>query len=720
MENVRRIFLPVLALLASFFNLQGAPSLPNRVEKKGESFSVFHENGKAGLKDDQGQIVIPANHEAIGWSDGPFSVVGNVTGYKMNGLWGLINVANNKITKPEFTDLAPGEGLFIIARKKIHGKIKVQTGCINTSGKEVIPFQYDGLKIPASLRAIVFTRSGNKFSYGLIDFENKILIPLQYQNIYTLGSLRYGVENFEGKHAIFSEEGRQITGFDIDSLSAFRNNVAIMYQNRRQGLVDREGNIKLEATFREIRIGEDGKIETRLSDTWLFLKGENKLLREFQADSILVVGENRLKVNLAGKFQLTDKEFKPIQPLLLDRIGPLTNGVSIVKVGKRFGTIDADGKILIQSKYTKLILDGPFVRAEQFVDNKKLWVILDRSGNAKHTKLYDFIGNFNNGIFPVRHKGFWGVIDQHGIEKVACVHDSIIQKSNDRFVVKFKRNYGIIDINENWIVTPQPHPLYVINSERYLLSTPKTKFLKSLKNEVIYFTDNDVEINERYIVERLASGDRWKIGFDGLIISRMEMAEAMEAIFPEQEGLSAIKKDGRYGFIDDRGRLRIANRYEAVKSFNETLAAVKIRGKWGFINHGDQLAIQPVYDEVFEFNKGRCVVRQGNFYGIIDKSGRLVLPVRYDSLVLLGENRFKLKQNNVWGLSDAKGVMIINPKFDQLEYLNNGYVIVARDGKFGLLNEQGVSTIPQIYDGLSYDSIHEQYLALKRSTWRTH
>lgn len=718
MENVRRIFLPVLALLASFFHLQGAPSLPNRAEKKGESFSVFHENGKAGLKDDQGHIVIPANHDAIGWSEGSFSVVGNVTGYKSNGLWGLINVTNSKVTKPEYTDLTPGEGLFIIAKKKNPGKVKIQTGCINTSGKEVIPFQYDGLKIPTSLRAIVFIRFGNQFKYGLIDFENKILIPIQYQNVYTLGSLRYGVENFEGKHAIFSEEGRQISGFDIDSLSSFRNNLAIIYKNRRQGLIDREGNIKLEANFREIRIDEEGKIQTRLSDNWIFLEGENKSIREFQADSIIVIGENRLKVNLAGKFQLTDKEFKPVQLQVFDRIGTFTNGVSIVQSGKRYGTIDSNGKILIQPKYTTLIPDGSFVRAEQFIDNKKLWVVLDAAGNPKHTKLYDYIGAFNNGFFPVRHKGFWGVIDQNGAEKVACVHDSIVQKQDNLIVVKFKRNYGIIDLNENWIVTPQPHPLQIINAERYLLKTPKTKFLKSIKSEVIYFSDNELEIKNDHLTELLSSGDHWKIGFDGLIISRMELPESAEVVFPEKEGLSAIKKDGRYGFIDNRGRLRIANRYESVKSFNENLAAVKIRGRWGFINHSDQLIIQPFYDEVFEFSNGRCVVRQGSLYGVIDPSGKLVLPVRYDSLVLLGGNRFKLKQNNLWGLSDDKGVMIIQPKFDHLEYLNNGYMIVGRDGKFGLLNDHGVSTIPQIYDGLSYDSIHNQFIALQKSSWK--
>src|SRR5690242_18547358 len=82
------------------------------------SFNVFEENGMVGLKDGQGHVLIPARYEALGWSYGEFSVIANVTGYKSQGRWGIINVNNHKITKTEFEELLPGEGTLIIARKK--------------------------------------------------------------------------------------------------------------------------------------------------------------------------------------------------------------------------------------------------------------------------------------------------------------------------------------------------------------------------------------------------------------------------------------------------------------------------------------------------------------------------------------------------------------------------------------------------------------------------
>ena len=43
-----------------------------------ETYNTFEENGKIGLKDQQGDVVIPAKYEAIGWSDGSVSVIGKV------------------------------------------------------------------------------------------------------------------------------------------------------------------------------------------------------------------------------------------------------------------------------------------------------------------------------------------------------------------------------------------------------------------------------------------------------------------------------------------------------------------------------------------------------------------------------------------------------------------------------------------------------------------
>jgi hypothetical protein len=718
MVSVRRLLFLLFALILPFEAVfcNSTQVFYNSPGKN--AFQIFEENGKVGVKNDQGQIVIPAQHEAIGWSNGDFSILENVTGYRNQGMWGLINLQNNKITKPEFIDLSPGDATLIVARKKLPGLVKIQTGCISTSGKEIIPFVYDGLRV-LSLRAIVYVRNGIQFKHGLIDLNNKVLIPLQYRNIYTLGSLRFGVENFQGKTAIFSENGNQMIDFLIDSLSSFKKDYAIIYQNQRQGLIDRSGQIKLQATYQEIKINEDGSVMARPGNLWLFLDGENKLVKQFQADSITIIDENLIKVQNGNAIQLANKDFDALSPTTYTYLGEFNNNRAIFRQGHDIGMIDKSGKVLIQPLYQNLIADENFIRATQRIENNTRWVVLNSEGNKTIGKQYDYIGKFNGKYFPVRNRGFWGGMDGAGKEIIACAHDSIVQHKGKFTVVKFKGQYGMINLREEWIVIPQPNKIEILTDDRYFLISPKTKFFKSLKGEIIYFSDNRLEFNDDHLTEYLPSGNIWQIDLNGLISERLIPPAGVEKIALESEGLRAIRKDDRYGFVDSRGRLRIANRYEDARDFSENLAAIKIRGKWGFINHEDAIAIQPVYDAVSQFKSGVAMVKQKNQSGLVNNKGKLVLPVRYDSIVVLKANRFLILQNNLWGLVDGSGTMIINPKFDKLEDLDNGYIIVSRNGKFGLLTTQGLSTIPEMYDGLTFDKIHGHYLAVKKAEWQT-
>jgi hypothetical protein len=87
-------------------------------------------------------------------------------------MWGLINLNNEILTKPVYEDVVTGDGSLIIARKKSNLSLRIVAGCLNTSGKEVIPFQYDGINLSIS-HAVVFTKVGNQYKYGLIDLDNK-------------------------------------------------------------------------------------------------------------------------------------------------------------------------------------------------------------------------------------------------------------------------------------------------------------------------------------------------------------------------------------------------------------------------------------------------------------------------------------------------------------------------------------------------------------------
>jgi len=681
------------------------------------SYNVFEENGKVGLKNEQGKILIPARYDALGWSNGKFSILNNVTGYKDGGLWGLLDLNNNIITKALYEDLSPGEGSLLVARKKSNLSLRVVSGCLNTSGKEVVSFQYDGMYLSLH-HAIVFTKIGNQYKYGLIDLENRTLIPQQYKSIYSIGSLRYAVENFDNKMALFTESGKQVTSFSIDSISAFKKNYAIIYQNAMQGLIDRDGQIKAEPIFREIRIGDDGSLHSRGMDEWLFLDGQNKLLQKKQADSVVPIEKKLLKTSTAGIIQVEDYSLKPVFPTSFTTLDNFVGGKAIFSKGNKFGVVRKSGSILLEARFDKLYPDHQFFVANQRQGSKNNWVIIDSLGTTLNSKPYDQIHPFNGKFFPVVARNFWGAINSSGKEIIACTYDSILQYEGDNVVVKFKGQYGVISDKEVWVVTPGSNRVELINDQRFIEITPKLTYLKSIDGNTIYFSENKLEVSADHIIEHLPAGGLWKIDLNGVIVDRQVQPEgAIEKIFAESEGLRGIKKNGQYGFVDSQGRLRIANRYDDIQPFQEGLAAIKIRNKWGFISHEDKIAIQPVYEEVSAFNKGFSLVRQKGFQGLIDKGGKQILPTRYESVAVLSHGNLLIQQEKLFGLADGQGRVLINPKYHSLNDLNNNYVIAERDGKYGVISNQGISTIPLMYDFITYDFFNNTFIALKKSAW---
>ncbi|MEQ9415714.1 MAG: WG repeat-containing protein, partial [Cyclobacteriaceae bacterium] len=227
----------------------------------GADYQLFEENGKYGVKDEAGKVIITPAFEGLGWSDGSFSIVGLVTGYKSNKQWGLINLKAQRLTEAEYLNLYPSGGDRIIAKKQIDA-VSAKQGCIDLKGNITVPFKYDGIKIDG-LRAIVFTKTGTSFKYGVIDLNGNSIIPLDHKNIFTIGGLRYGVQNDENKSALFSETGRKLTNFVIDSISSFEKNKAIVYQGLLQGVINREGLMEVSPQYREIIIGEKGDIKAR-------------------------------------------------------------------------------------------------------------------------------------------------------------------------------------------------------------------------------------------------------------------------------------------------------------------------------------------------------------------------------------------------------------------------------------------------------------------------
>jgi hypothetical protein len=678
-------------------------------------YVVFYENGKAGVRDDAGKVIIPAAFDALGWADGSFSVINQVTGFRQKGKWGLINLKKEFVTKAEYESVTTRGGDRIIASKHIN-PYTIKYGCLDLTGKVTVPFTYDGLEIHG-LRAIVFIKNGPKYEHGLIDLSDKSILPVRYRDIRPIGSLRFAIQNFDRKTALYSEEGLQLTDFVIDSISSFRKGNAIIYQNFQQGLIDREGTVVVQPTYRELRISESG-VEGRSSDTWKVIDTSNKEITSLEADELIVDGDHYL-LTRTGKYGTVGDDLNIKIPITYDHLDHFRNNISVALKDNKYGLISLSNKQLIPFEYDSLILEENFVRALKKMQGQAQWMVYDTFNVKKSDRYYELLQPFNGQFFPVMNRGHWGAVDRYGKEILGCVYDSIIGFNYDAVHVKFKGLYGIIGTNERWKVYPQKYPLTLVDHEHYLERQDSTRFLKNIHGEVIYFTANKVRIMNGYLEEFSEDGSVRRVSLSGISTTTVASPriDQTEEVFEESEGYRGIRRNGQYGFIDARGRLRIANRYEGVGKFKEGLAPVMILGKWGYVNTDDRVVINPNFEEAGDFRTGIAIVRRNGRSGAISHNGTNILPLRYDSISRSG-NLLTLYENGRAGLSGSDGHVLIEPRFDQLELLPNNLVIVRDGAKFGVLSTDGMPVVPLIYSFIKYNPTTNHFLANRKSEWK--
>ncbi|RLI97118.1 MAG: hypothetical protein DRO96_01495 [Candidatus Aenigmatarchaeota archaeon] len=69
--------------------------------------------------------------------------------------------------------------------------------------------------------------------------------------------------------------------------------------------------------------------------------------------------------------------------------------------------------------------------------------------------------------------------------------------------------------------------------------------------------------------------------------------------------------------------------YDFVDSFSERLARVEKNGKWGFIDKKGKVVIPLEYDDAGSFSEGLAWVKKNRKLGFVDKKGNVVKWIGY-------------------------------------------------------------------------------------------
>ena len=170
------------------------------------------------------------------------------------------------------------------------------------------------------------------------------------------------------------------------------------------------------------------------------------------------------------------------------------------------------------------------------------------------------------------------------------------------------------------------------------------------------------------------------------------------------QGLAAVEKGGKWGFINKTGEEVISFQYDDATSFFQGLAGVKKNGKWGFINKTNEAVIDFQYDDVGTFANGLATVKQGGKYGYIGKTGELAIPCTFDAAGYFSDGLAAVMQGGKWGYIDTTGKVVVPCKYGNVEPFSEGFAAVYRNS-WGFIDKTGKEVVlPETFteNGVEY------------------
>lgn len=702
------------------------------------ALEVFSKKGKKGVKNQKGNILLDAKYQAFGWSDGKTRDFTDVIGYKQNGAWGLMSKDFEEISRPKYNSIVPFEkDLFVISEKSRYSKV-IFYGLLKANGKTKIKSKYRNI-IPAGDFLITATKKEQDIFFGVINSNDKIIIDFEYFHISFLGHNNFFLTLGNGQKELvkLAPKPQKLLG-NIDSVSTFRDGVAIIFKNGKQGLIRQDGKILLPIEYKKIEWNNGKHIYVTQLDEWTILNQKGREIGRQKADSIFYLNDSLLVKNTSSFAQIRNVHNQKDQQIFLGDVKDVFGKNFILQNSNRT-FIAQDSTQLISEKF-----EGDVQWNEEFfVVKKKTYqgsenIIINTKGESIVADSF----KFSHEMIELKIKSNWGIFDKDLQEIIPPMYNGI-KKNGEHLIVNFKGQFGVINQENDWMIPPQYLSIEPIDEFNYkMVDKYLREYISDGRDKVearLYYDFYDEfgveqDINKQFrlvdkkgnVITDFKSGKYNGHGEIGILFKNdqqhillnkegnelFKITHYDTIIFSDDEYL-AIQKNGQWGFINQDGILRIANRYDSVRPFHNELSAIRIRNSWGFINRQEDLVIQPYYAEVSDFENNTAFVKLNNRFGVINQNGDFIIEAEYDEIIKEKEF-YLLRKASKWGIAKNNGKVITFPTYNNISVGNN-FLQVEKYGTSRILTTEGNNLINDQFDKIYFDHQQKVFLAKKIS-----
>lgn len=198
-------------------------------------------------------------------------------------------------------------------------------------------------------------------------------------------------------------------------------------------------------------------------------------------------------------------------------------------------------------------------------------------------------------------------------------------------------------------------------------------------------------------------GNRFEDGFaDVYVCSHSVWIDEKGKVVPKrpwpENKLWSKEQDGKIGFTDASGKYIISPIYDEYLPFSDGVAAVRVRELWTFVDVNGRELFAPRFKQAYYFTEGVGIVETDEGYLLIDKNGT-VLASGYEYLSgITAEGRVPVSRGQKYGYLDLQGKIAIPLVYDFADSFSRGLARVKKGGKSGYIDLDGNVRIPFIFD----------------------
>jgi hypothetical protein len=631
----------------------------NSTPKK-EYFEVYARQ-KKGIYNLHGKKIVPALFDQIedlsdGWFYEGFWKV------RQNNLKGIYNKEGKEILKPDYEEVTKsGKRYFIFQKNGLWGVFDKE------NEQFILQAKYRSIKAlePFEQNRDYFIVSNNGNEYSVLDIKGQELIKSgDYDEI------QYDIE---GVFLVRQREKWGIVGKtntflspQFDQISQFKRNLALVRNDKSLGLINIFGQIIARTNYPKIKMsGNTAK---------LFLPEKGVEYLTFNQDGTLI---DRLKINQLQTISIKKTKTKPEELKQEDDWD-----FSFRKEEKEaIDTQKQTQRIELNNRTNKPLQIGKFVWF--FDTNTQKWGLKDAKDSVSIKPVYRSVL-----VFP-----------ELNLTQVMLTQKTVNPQRDTIFV----NSYGLINNDLAKVILP-PSKISEANIRDILSDFNCGKYARMST----YFLTK-----EGKILNHLAFADKtpkphlkpivFADPFNHKGLSRVNIMGSFKPSFKGEAMTAHLIYGGYWGLINRAGENVLSPKYQKIE-YLEKSSFVKIqqKGLWGVADSTGREIIPPQYAQInFLENTQQqyfLFTRQQMRFGYIDTTGFVCVDLKYRQVRPYQEKLGAVQDTNqLWTFVNEKGEKIHSPDFQLVRDFSEGLGAVKLKNHWGFLNTKGEIVIPNEY-----------------------